>query len=217
MNDGVPCEPGSMIRQDDGTWWVCAESGKQYEFLTLPACTEGQYLKYGKSGMFYCEDIQKEARVDPLWIILIVAVVFTLGALTMGLTQWWRNRKKAKEEEIKPVVNWEDLLVGPGARTSAEDAKKGFGNEANEIAKKLAGELDKFALNNFQKEVQVADPTDKIPDSLQDEIKEIYMQIQLGRGEINKIPGFVQICVNSAMVHLNKARDMVAALGDKVK
>jgi hypothetical protein len=215
MSDGVPCEPGTVIISQAGQMWIC--DGGQYNPSKpgpppeLPDCPPRSLLRYNSQlNVFECIEYSfdgttgpevhaaKPHSIDPVTVMLVGLAVAIAGALGMGLSQWWRNRK-AKKVEAQPSVNWESLLETP----------------AKVVAP--ATQFDTHNIVETKEGTLVADPVDKNPDSLQDEIKEIYMQIQLGRGEINKIPGFVQICVNSALTHLNKARDMVASLGGKVK
>jgi hypothetical protein len=234
--DGVPCEPGSMIRSDNGTWWVCGEEGKVYEPLLVPKCTEGQVLVYGKEG-FVCRELE-HGNTLALWVMGAGLALTIFGILGMGARQWWMDWKKRKKEAVK----WEDLLASPGQILPGNvvlDTSKPWppgpmttcipGTDTHINCKHTSESL---IAEEFQKmdAIIASIPTAKEPvmtepvkpvvsnvDAIQKEIAQIMMEIQMGRGELNKIPGMVQVYVNGAMNHFNEAVKKLSALGGMVK
>jgi hypothetical protein len=253
--DGVACEPGSVIKQPDGTLWVCDDLGWKYHLAPpakvdprqdMPNCDPGEMLAWNhKLQTFECisddplaavtrdatSNMTVARAIDPFWIIAIGLAVTIFGVVGMGLSQWWRNRKK-KQAVNEPVKSWEDLLK-PTVQTDAQAvgvlvqlaSEPGFSKyvdkeKLEEVwAAKLADQLS-VSQGIIAKEPVMTEPIKPASsnvDAIQKEIAQIMMEIQMGRGELNKIPGMVQVYVNGAMNHFNEAVKKLSALGGMVK
>lgn len=192
--DGVPCRPGATILDEQDRLWVCDKSGQKYEMILDTRAENPQIIA--------------PPATDTLRVMFWMAIIFTLAALAMGLTQWWRNRKARRPVSLEAWNRLTGDEPTPGKIFKPD--------QPGPMTTCIPG--TNTHINCQHKETLVMpEPIDKNPNSLQDEIKEIYSLIQLARNDVNKIPGFLQVSVNSAMDNLNKARDRIAALGGKVK
>jgi len=197
MDPVEQCVPGTMMRDKDGTWWECGEDGLMWAPMSVPTCTESQVLVYTSQG-FVCRGPMYDNTI--LWLILIMASVFTLGALAMGLREWWKRRKERKLPPPETFESWKTIFPSETTRVDPEGI--------------LPPGTWHFEQGPIIKEEPVT--TEEL-NAIQNEIRDIYMEVALARGELNKITKMAQISVDSAMSHLNVAVPKVAALGGKIK